>query len=69
MGRQRAKPKPNTQPPADLSPFDSDDDEDDVAGGGIPDDDGWIHLQGKDANRDDEKPKRRSARGRAKGSE
>jgi len=68
MGRQRSKPKPKTQPPADVSPFDSDDDEDDVAGGGIPDDDGWIHLEGKDANRDDEKPKRRSARGRAKGS-
>lgn len=25
----------------------SDDDEDQVTGGGIPDDDGWIHLKGK----------------------
>ena len=47
MGRQRAKPKPATQPPADVSPFDSDEEEEDVAGGGIPDDDGWIHLREK----------------------
>ena len=69
MGRQRAKPKPKTQPPADVSPFDVDEDEDDVTGGGIPDDDGWIHLQGKEPKREDEKPKRRSARRRAKGSQ
>ena len=25
----------------------SDDDDDQVEGGGIPDDDGWIHLEGK----------------------
>jgi hypothetical protein len=63
MGRQRAKPKPKTQPPADVSPFDSDDDEDDVTGGGIPDDDGWIHLEGKESKHEDEaKPKRRSIR-------
>jgi hypothetical protein len=51
----------------DVSPFDSDEDEDDVAGGGIPDDDGWIHLEGKEAQREDEKPKQ-PARRRAKGS-
>jgi len=68
MGRPRSQPKPKTQPPADISPFDSDEDEDDVAGGGIPDEDGWIHLEGKDAKHEDEKPKRRSARGRAEGS-
>jgi hypothetical protein len=62
MGRQRSKPKPKTQPPADVSPFDSDEDEDEVAGGGIPDDDGWIHLEGKDAKLENKKPKRRSAR-------
>jgi hypothetical protein len=62
MGRQRAKPKPKTQPPADVSPFDSDDEEDDVAGGGIPDEDGWIHLEGKEPADGEEKPKRKSAR-------
>jgi hypothetical protein len=67
MGRPRSQPKPTTQPPADISPFDSDEEEDDVAGGGIPDDDGWIHLEGKDAKREDEKPKQ-PARRRAKGS-
>jgi len=61
MGRQRSQPKPKTQPPADVSPFDSEDDEDDVAGGGIPDDDGWIHLERKELA-DGEKPKRKSAR-------
>ena len=65
MGRPRSKPKPKTQTPADVSPFDSDDDEDDVAGGGIPDDDGWIHLEVKESKREDEKPKRRSARRRS----
>jgi len=49
----------------DASPFDSEEEEECV-GGGIPDDDGWIHLQGKEAQREDEKPK--PARRRAKGS-
>jgi hypothetical protein len=61
MGRQRSQPKPKTQPPADVSPFDSEDDEDEVAGGGIPDDDGWIHLERKEPA-DGEKAKRKSAR-------
>jgi len=65
MGRQPSKPQPKPQPPADISPFDSDEEEDDVAGGGIPDDDGWIHLEGKESKREDEKPKRRSARRRS----
>jgi hypothetical protein len=51
----------------DASPFDSDEEEEDVVGGGIPDDDGWIHLEGKEHTREDEKP-RRTARRRAKGS-
>ena len=67
MGRRQPQPKPKTQPPVDASPFDSDEEEEDVVGGGIPDDDGWIHLQGKEAQREDEKP-RRTARRRAKGS-
>jgi hypothetical protein len=62
MGRQKAKPKPKAQPPADVSPFDESDDDDEVGGGGIPDDDGWIHLEGKEPKREDEKPKRRNAR-------
>jgi hypothetical protein len=61
MGRQRAKPKPKKQPPADVSPFDSDEEEDEVAGGGIPDDDGWIHLKGKEPA-DGETPKRKPGR-------
>jgi len=69
MGRQRSQPKPSPQPPVDVSPFDSDEDEDDVAGGGIPDDDGWIHLKGKDAESEEAKPTRRPARRRAKGIE
>ncbi len=69
MGRQRAKPKPETQPPADVSPFDVGDDDDELTGGGIPDEDGWIHLERKEAPREDEgKPKRRSARRRSQGS-
>lgn len=67
MGRQRSQPKPRPQAPVDASPFDNDEEEEDVVGGGIPDDDGWIHLQGKEAKREDEKPKR-PARRRAKGS-
>jgi len=64
MGRQRAKPKLKTQPPEDVSPFDSDEDDDDVAGGGIPDDDGWIHLERKEPADEGKKPKRRP-RGRS----
>jgi len=63
MGRT----KPPAKPEAVILPPDLDDDEE-HAGGGIPDDDGWIHLQGKEAQHEDEKPKRRSARRRAKGS-
>jgi len=36
-----------TPPPAKDFVFSDDYDDEDVAGGGIPDDDGWIHLQGK----------------------
>ena len=61
MGRQRSKPKPKTQPPADVSPFDSDEEEDEVVGGGIPDDDGWIHLEVKEPA-DGETPKRKPRR-------
>jgi hypothetical protein len=58
MGRQKAKPRPE----AVILPPELDDD-DDNAGGGIPDDDGWIHLEGKEPKREDEaKPKRRSTR-------
>jgi hypothetical protein len=61
MGRQRSQPKPKTQP-ADVSPFDSDEEDDDVAGGGIPDDDGWIHLERKEPTDGKETPKRRTRR-------
>jgi hypothetical protein len=64
MGRQRSQPKPKTQSPENISPFDSDEEEDDVAGGGIPDDDGWIHLQRKEPADGETKPKRRP-RGRS----
>jgi hypothetical protein len=58
MGRAKAKP----QPDAVILPPELDDDEE-CAGGGIPDDDGWIHLEGKEPKREDEaKPKRRSTR-------
>ena len=61
MGRQRAKP----QPEAVILPPELDDD-DEHAGGGIPDDDGWIQLQGKEPKREDEKQKpRRPGRRRA----
>jgi hypothetical protein len=63
MGRAKAKP----QPEAVILPPDLDDD-DEHAGGGIPDDDGWIHLQGKDAQREEAKPQQRPARRRAQGS-
>jgi hypothetical protein len=63
MGRT----KPPAKPEAVILPPDLDDDED-CAGGGIPDDDGWVHLKRKEAQLEDEKPKRRSARRRAKGS-
>lgn len=40
----------------------SDDDEDEVVGGGIPDDDGWIHLEGgKDGRPGDGNPVKRKA--------
>jgi hypothetical protein len=55
MGRAKSKP----QLKAVILPPELDDD-DEHAGGGIPDDDGWIHLEGKEAQREDEKPKRRS---------
>jgi hypothetical protein len=61
MGRT----KPQSKPEAVILPPDLDDDEE-HAGGGIPDDDGWIHLQGKEAQRENEKPKQ-PARRRAKG--
>jgi hypothetical protein len=54
MGRTKPKPKPE----AVILPPELDDDEE-SAGGGIPDEDGWIHLEGKEAQREDEKPKRR----------
>ncbi len=56
MGRQRAKP----QPEAVILPPELDDD-DEHAGGGIPDDDGWVHLKGKEPESEDEakeKPRR-----------
>ena len=64
MGRT----KPKTQPEAVILPPDLDDDEE-HAGGGIPDDDGWIHLEGEEPKREEEKPKRparRSAKGDGK---
>ncbi len=63
MGRTKPQPKPE----AVILPPELDDDEE-HAGGGIPDDDGWIHLKGKEPEREDEKPKRQPARRRAKGS-
>ncbi len=59
MGRAKSKP----QPEAVILPPELDDD-DEHAGGGIPDEDGWIHLRDKrkEPKREDEKPKRRSAR-------
>jgi hypothetical protein len=59
----RAKSKPVTE--AVILPPELDDDEEHV-GGGIPDEDGWIHLKGKEPQSEDEaKPKRRSARRRS----
>ena len=55
MGRAKAKPKPE----AVILPPELDDDED-LEGGGIPDDDGWIHLEGKEPADGEEKPKRKS---------
>jgi hypothetical protein len=57
MGRAKAKPKPE----AVILPPELDDDED-LEGGGIPDDDGWIHLKGKEPADGEEKPKRKSRR-------
>jgi len=63
MGRTKPTPK---QPEAVILPPELDEDDDEFAGGGIPDDDGWIHLQGKEPKREDEaKPKRRTARRRS----
>jgi hypothetical protein len=60
----RAKPKP--QPEAVILPPELDyDDDEESAGGGIPDDDGWVHLGRKEPEREDEKPKRRPGRRRA----
>ena len=61
MGRT----KPKTQPEAVILPPDLDEDDDEFAGGGIPDEDGWIHLEGKEPKREDEKPKRKPARRRS----
>jgi hypothetical protein len=52
----RSKPQPQTE--AVILPPDFDD-EDDQAGGGIPDDDGWIHLERKEPADGEEKPKRK----------
>jgi hypothetical protein len=62
MGRTKPKPK---QPEAVILPPELDDEDDECAGGGIPDEDGWIHLEGKESEREDEKPKRRIARRRS----
>jgi len=58
MGRAKAQPKPE----AVILPPDLEEEDDDQAGGGIPDDDGWIHLKGKEPTNVEEKPKRRSRR-------
>jgi hypothetical protein len=63
MGRTKPQPKPE----AVILPPELDDDEE-HAGGGIPDEDGWVHLQGKDAKREEAKPKR-PARRRSTGSQ
>jgi hypothetical protein len=59
MGRAKAKPPAE----AVILPPELDDDED-CGGGGIPDDDGWIQLEGKEPERGEgkrtEKPRRRS---------
>jgi hypothetical protein len=61
MGRAKHQPKPD----AVILPPELDDDEE-CGGGGIPDEDGWIHVQEKP--RDEEKPKRRRpARRRSQG--
>jgi hypothetical protein len=52
----RTKPQPKTE--AVILPPELDDDEE-HAGGGIPDEDGWVHLKGKEPQREDETPKRR----------
>jgi len=48
--------------------FSDDEDDDDVVGGGIPDSDGWIHLEGKqDGVRPREgNPRKRKAASRQK---
>jgi hypothetical protein len=62
MGRT----KPQPQPEAVILPPELDDD-DEHGGGGIPDEDGWIHLSGKEPQREDEKPKQRPAQRRSRG--
>jgi len=60
MGRTKPQPKPE----AVILPPELDED-DECGGGGIPDEDGWIHLQGQEPKREDEaKPKRKPARRR-----
>ena len=57
MGRSKAQPKPEAVIlPPDL------DDEDEQAGGGIPDEDGWIHLKAKESADGKDAPKRKSRR-------
>lgn len=57
------KPKPKPPTKGVILPPELDDDADDeIAGGGIPDDDGWIHLEGEEPTDGKEKPKRKSAR-------
>jgi hypothetical protein len=57
MGRKAIQPR-KTQ--AVILPPDLDEDEE-IAGGGIPDEDGWIHLEGKEPA-DGETPKRKPGR-------
>ena len=63
MGRTKPQAK---QPEAVILPPELDEDDDEFAGGGIPDGDGWIHLEGKEPQHGEAKPKpRRSSRRRA----
>jgi hypothetical protein len=62
MGRAKKQPKPE----AVILPPELDYDDDEHDGGGIPDDDGWVHLETKEPEReDDAKPKRRPTRRRS----
>ena len=62
MARRPPAPKPAT-PPADISPFELGED-DEVEGGGVPDEDGWIHLEEKEAPREDKGKKKPCGRNR-----